>query len=167
MIWKDIKGYSNYQVSDGGLIRNTRTGRLLKLDKSSNGYYRATLCEGNKPKKYLIHRLVMLAFKGESLLQVNHINGDKSDNTLKNLEYVTCSENHLHAQRLGLRAIGSSRKSALLNEETVRKVCSMFCKGHTRGEILKAGISPHLKKHMVDNIRRRRTWKHVSCDYEW
>lgn len=167
MIWKDITDYVNYEVSSCGKIRNKVTGRLLKFDKSWNGYYRCTLCKTNTPKKFLVHRVVMREFVGESSLQVNHKDGDKSNNGLSNLEYVSCSENHIHAQENGLRPIGSARGTALIDEDVVRKVCQMFQKGYTRGEILSAGLSPHLKKHMVDNIRRRRTWKHVSREYEW
>lgn len=167
MAWRQIENYNNYEVSSEGFVRNLKTGRVLKFDVSKNGYFRCTLCSNNKPKKFLIHRLVMKHFVGDSDLQVNHKDGDKRNNRLSNLEYVSCRDNHLHAQEIGLRPIGSSRSTALLNEEQVHKVCQMIEEGHRRGDILNAGISVHLKKHMVDNIRRRRTWKHVSCDYEW
>lgn len=168
-MFKNIEGYCHYEVSIDGVVRNKVTGRLLKYDISNCGYARATLCESNIPKKFSVHRLVAETFldKPHAMYIVNHIDGNKLNNKLSNLEWVSMSTNLQHAMDTGLSKIGSDRRSALINEDAVHEVCKMFCQGATRGEMLDAGIHPELKKHMVDNIRRRRTWKHVSKHYNW
>lgn len=166
-MWKKIKEFDNYEVSSDGEVRNVKTGRVLKQDLTGCGYNRVTVSKHNKQKRFSVHRLVAEYFvdniEGKDV--VNHKDGCKTNNHKDNLEWCTCSENHLHAQEIGLRPIGSKRNSALIDEECVHKVCEMIVKGKSRGEILSAGIHPNLKKHMVDNIRRRRTWKHVSKLY--
>lgn len=94
--WKDIPGFEGrYEVSNAGGYRNSKTGRVLKSTPYSNRYLRMVLGAGNT---FLAHRLVAMAFiPGDWNLQVNHKNGDRADNRAENLEWVTCSENHLHS----------------------------------------------------------------------
>lgn len=164
-----IEGYDNYAVSDEGFVINTKTGRVLKVDVTNCGYARVTVSKDNVQQRFSLHRLVAHHFiqpvEGKEL--VNHKDGNKLNNNVANLEWCTYSENFIHAQDMGLRAIGSSRASAKLDEVAASSVCKMIQDGVTRGEILSSGIHPDLKRHMVDNIRRRRTWKHVSKDYVW
>lgn len=166
---KPIKDYERYCVTEKGNVINTATGRTLKTDITGCGYARVTLSVDNVPNRQSVHRLVAKAYipNPDEKPFVNHIDGNKLNNTVSNLEWVTCSENFLHAQEIGLRPIGSKRSTAKLDEVVVSKVCEMLQSGCKRGEILSAGIHPDLKRHMVDNIRRRRTWKHVSKDYRW
>lgn len=103
--WKDIAGYEGlYQVSDIGNIRSSRTGKMMKLCVNSrNGYVYCVLSNKQKRKNCRVHRLVASAFLGvRDGLQVNHIDGDKANNKLSNLEWVTRSENMKHAFATGL-----------------------------------------------------------------
>ena len=95
MTWKKIKGHENYSVSDTGLIRNNNTGRIRKGIPNYHGYLRVLLDQ----KQIRIHRAVALAFLPNPLNkpQVNHKNGDKTDNRVENLEWVTDEENRQHA----------------------------------------------------------------------
>jgi hypothetical protein len=91
--WKAIPGYAGlYEVSDAGRVRSLRTGKMLSLHPNSNGYLRARMEDKHK----LVHRLVLSAFLGVSMLHGNHKNGDKTDNRLVNLEYLTRSGNMQH-----------------------------------------------------------------------
>lgn len=106
-IWKDIDGYEGYyRVSSNGRIQNVNTGKILKGDVNSIGYKRVWLYTPI-PKRMFIHRLVAAAFcdgwKEDKV--VNHKDGNKQNNVFTNLEWVTRSENDLHAFRLGLRSI--------------------------------------------------------------
>lgn len=101
--WEDIEGYEGvYQVSDCGNVRsithydcnkrNRINGRILKPGRKENGYLQVTLCDKQGKKKiYYVHRLVMRAFVGECPdgCEVNHIDENKSNNCLCNLEYVS------------------------------------------------------------------------------
>jgi hypothetical protein len=98
MKWRYITGFEGrYEVSETGLVRNSRTECLLKGVRYPNGYLGVQLGRG---KTYLRHRLVAAAFvPGDTSLQVNHLDGDRANNTASNLEWVTCGENHKHSYR--------------------------------------------------------------------
>ena len=115
--WRDIEGYEGYyQVSNYGQVRsldrwrNSGTGgymhkgRILKQEISNCGYYMVTLSVDGRCKRYSVHRLVAQAFipNLEYKEQVNHIDGEKSNNTVENLEWNTQSENTIHAFSNGL-----------------------------------------------------------------
>ena len=110
-IWKDIKDYEEqYEVSSYGRIRNKRTQQILKGDKNSLGYCRVTLYSPIK-KRFFVHRLVAYHFVDgySEELVVNHKDGNKQNNNVENLEWVTKSENDLHAYKLGLRKANPSQ----------------------------------------------------------
>lgn len=104
-IWKDIKDYEGYyQISNYGRVKNIQTNYLLNGDINSAGYKRVVLYTP-KRKRFFIHRLVALNFcngYSENLV-VNHIDGNKLNNHYMNLEWITRSENDLHAEKIGLR----------------------------------------------------------------
>lgn len=96
--WKPIVGYPSYAVSNCGRIRNTGTGRILKVAIKPHGYAYVTLCE-NKIKKYMrVSRLVATAFipNPKNKSQVNHIDNIRSNDRVENLEWVTQHENMRH-----------------------------------------------------------------------
>ena len=93
-MWKKIDDYENYSVSMNGDVRNDKTGRILKQNLG-NGYYQVGLCKNGKEKKHLVHRLVAIAFikKEECRDFVDHIDGDRTNNSLTNLRWCTHKEN--------------------------------------------------------------------------
>lgn len=112
-VWKPVPGFEDsYEVSNFGRVRHVR---VIVPRPSYNGYLRAALSYGKRrphqSKHALVHRLVAAAFIGPCPdgLQVNHIDGCKTNNAPENLEYVTPSENNLHANRLGLTVDGYER----------------------------------------------------------
>lgn len=104
-IWKNIKNYEGYyEISSQGNVRNSKTGKILIGDKNNAGYKRVTLYSPIK-KRFFIHRLVAQHFcEGyQEDLVVNHKDGNKLNNCANNLEWVTRSENDLHAFKNNLR----------------------------------------------------------------
>lgn len=104
-MFKEIKGYEHYQVSDSGEIYSLRSGTILKPDIDKDGYeiYRISN-EDNKRKAFKGHRLVALAFikNPDNLPIVNHIDGNKRNNHFSNLEWCTSKQNVQHAVDTGL-----------------------------------------------------------------
>lgn len=166
MLKKLIKGYENYCVREDGVVFNVRTGRRLAPDVSNRGYLRITVCKDNRPKKFTIHRLVAELFipNPHGYKTVNHINGDKSDNSIDNLEWMSQEQNQEHARLTGLCPKGELNGMSKYSEQLIHRVCELIQAGKVRNEVLAAtGIT----KSSFDDIRRRKTWRHVSQDYCW
>jgi hypothetical protein len=120
-IWKDIKGYEGlYQVSNLGRIKslsikvhNRVTREKIMMSQLSNSGYYYICLSNNKTKKYLfVHRIVALEFiyNPKCKEQVNHIDGNKINNCIKNLEWVSRSENIKHAYKNGLNRYSSLQR---------------------------------------------------------
>lgn len=100
-VWRDIPGYEGYyQASNLGNIKSLPKkykplGRILKPQQRNN-YLIVSLSRDGKSKSQSVHRIIMKTFKGESNLTVNHIDGNKHNNKLENLEYCTPRDNSRH-----------------------------------------------------------------------
>lgn len=107
--WLTVKGFEGYQVSNLWRVKSFRRKKIkiLKPGVTGGGYYQVYLQQNNYKKRFQLSRLVAIHFIKNlyNKKQVNHINGNKSDNTVKNLEWVTCSENIKHAYKTGLKKV--------------------------------------------------------------
>lgn len=137
-IWKDIAGYEGlYQVSNLGNVKSlnyNHTGlpRLLAEKHHKTGYCTVTLCKDGDCKNKSIHILVARAFlpNDESLPCVNHIDGNKGNNNVRNLEWVTYSQNTRHAISSGLRSDCNMRGIKGAANKNSRSVCQYDTSGH-------------------------------------
>lgn len=132
-IWKDVVGYEGYyEVSSYGRVRSVNRyvntgilhndiklhkGKLLKCNLKRTGYLCVDLSKENKVRTVSVHRLVAMAFipKPQDKNVVNHINLDKLDNRVGNLEWVTSKENSQHASANGV-IYGGLRKTIRCSE---------------------------------------------------
>lgn len=116
--WRPVVGYEgSYEVSNYGEVRGVdrwvpsihgerfKKGVIKNKKTDKDGYFRVYLSKSSKKKQFMVHRLVAEAFikNPDNRPVVNHIDGNKQNNAITNLEWCTRSENDLHAFRLGLR----------------------------------------------------------------
>lgn len=173
--WRYVANTNNrYLVSNMGRLlttgyKNSKRCSIMKPAKDANGYYRTMMLLNGKLKTVKLHRVVAEAWIENPLnkLQVNHINFERDDNRVSNLEWATPSENALHSYNNGRikKPIctnfvkGSKIGTAKLNEEQVKEIRQKFKpRIYTREMLAKEyGVSHHTIK---DVILRR--WKHVK-----
>ena len=170
-----IEGINNtYMASSKGYIINTNyrmSGETCILKETTNRYGYKTVClyKNNKSKTYKVHRLIALTFIPNplNLKEVNHINGDKSDNSVENLEWSDRTHNMKHAVETGLhRALrGNDHPGVVYSDKQIHRVCKYLEKGRLSvGEIaLKTGVSLYTVSAVLHYSVRR----DISKDYNF
>ena len=176
--WKPVYGYEDcYAVSDRGNIvrtsltkkRVTQKWRPVKPKTNQGGYKQFGLCREKIKSHRLVHRLVWEAFNGpiKPGMQINHLNGKKTDNRLSNLEVCTPSQNTMHGFRVLGRAApnfpsyGSKNGSAKLNEQQVSEILTLYATGEHRQVDL--GKRYGVSQRAISLITRREKWQHVTA----
>lgn len=159
-----IEGYDgDYFITSAGEVVSYKKNsfRILKPD-IRKGYYCVTLCKDNKTKKHPVHRLLAKYFisNPDGKEFVNHIDSDKLNNKLENLEWVTQKENHEHAAREGLKMRGVDHHLTVFTEDDIREIRDRFKteKCSYRG----MGREYSIDKSTIKSIVERETWKHVK-----
>lgn len=150
--WRNVIDFEDsYEVSNHGNLRSKDRfimvraltlfkGRLLNPCLNRYGYPHSILTNKDKIRKTtLIHSLVAEAFIGPRLndLQVNHIDGNKANNRIENLEYITCKENIRHAFRIGLKVNAIRSKRCTISDDTVRQIRALSTSGKRQYEIIR------------------------------
>lgn len=103
---KVIEGFENYTINEQGIVKNIKTGKLKTIRPNAQvGYLQVNLWKNNHGHELYIHRLIAKAFIPNplNLPEVNHIDGNRQNNSLNNLEWVDSQGNKIHAVRTGLR----------------------------------------------------------------
>lgn len=164
--WVFIEGFENYAVSNKGRVKSFaryKEGRILRYSISDAGYKRVVLCRDGIVHYYSIHRLVADSHipNPHNKQQVNHINGDKGDNNVRNLEWVTQEENMKHAHETGLMnpPKGESCSFSKLTKQEVLSIRKERIEGGIKLRVLskKYGVS---ESH-ISCITRNKSWKHL------
>lgn len=171
--WKDINGYEGfYKVSNLGNIKSVDRiiqrktsemkikGRQMSQYLGNRGYPMINLCINGRCKRHLVHRIVATAFLSNPLNKsyVNHIDGNKQNTNLKNLEWSTPKENSIHAHVNGLANVGRGEKqhSAKLTVDKVKYI------RESSKTIKELSMMFNVSKQAIRDVKMKRSWKHVS-----
>lgn len=158
-----------YEVSDHGRLRRTKDNKILRT-ADVHGYQAVHLHRNGKRWSVLMHTLVAFAFLpdaptadsyglGIGKLQINHKNGIKTDNLVKNLAWCSPSANQCHATANGLFSQGEKHYAAKVTVQDVREIRKLSSDGASSYEI--ANSFP-LTPRVIRGIINRETWKHVA-----
>lgn len=129
--WVSIPGWQDYEISTAGHIRRVVNNHYVVMKPwIGPEYYVIRLSNNNQAKDYLVHRLVAETFipNPDNKPQVNHIDGDKLNNDVDNLEWVTESENMQHAYDTGLVRYDVSKKIKDLSHGRSKTYIKLYCK---------------------------------------
>lgn len=179
-IWSPVVGYESlYEVSSFGNIKSLNRltnnqykayflkGKQLSPATDKGGYKYVCLTDLNKKSKFkYVHRLMAESFlkpiPGKEF--VNHIDGDKSNNYISNLEYVSKSENTIHAYSIGKMGVGinvragSNNSHSVFTESDVMKIRNLHSKGENCFRLSKQF---NVNNSTISRIIKRETWKHI------
>lgn len=162
--WKNIIGFEGlYDISNKSRVRSIfRYKIILKPILCKNGYLSYNLCKNNIQKKKTIHRLIAIAFvpNPDNKPCINHIDGNKLNNNIDNLEWVTHKENIQHASNFGLM---SGRQhlihpSTKLYEKDIINIRLLLTQGIS---LLKISILYKVSKTLISQIKLGKKWKRV------
>jgi hypothetical protein len=175
-IWKDVVGYEGiYKVSNIGNIISCKrlifvnTGCfyskefLMKTAIDKLGYVRVGLTKNNKKKLWLFHRVIALAFipNPSNYPMVNHIDGNKSNNSLDNLEWCTASQNISHSFKNGLSSkLGEKNNSCKLTESQVLEIRKIHLE-NPETKLIETAKKFGISKQLVSRINLRLNWTHI------
>lgn len=164
-----------YRISNYDRVMNINTNYIKSTRITNNGYIAVTLkTRDGKQQQIGIHRLKMIAFNyidGCENMQVDHINGNKLNNSLSNLEWVTCIENINRAHKNGLCRDAEENYMAILNNDEVELICELLSKQTPISEIeniIQNIIYPKRianLKSTIYGILYRECWKSISNKY--
>ena len=165
-IWCDLVGYEGfYQVSNYGRLKSLhrKTEKIIGSNKDSDGYPRCSLCKNGTHKSLKVHQFVSLCFipNPQNKPLINHKNGDKENNCVWNLEWVTNRENVLHSLELGLQKplSGENCSHSVLTNKEVKRIREMYIPydeefgGTALAKIFNVNVS------VIRNIVQNRTYK--------
>ena len=175
--FKPIKGYEGlYEVSnlgrvlslpkrvDRGKCHRNYTERIKALGADTKGYLRVSLSKEGVNKTHKVHRLVAEAFidNPNNLPQVNHIDGNKSNNCVDNLEWCTHSENQLHAYKTGLNSnAGEHNPAHKLTEQDVKYIRANYKRRDKINGVKALAKKFNVDRHTITRIVNGTHWKEV------
>lgn len=131
MEYSDPKEFYNYLVYPNGKIWSNYKHDFLVPQDNGTGYMKVLLQIKGKPKNIYVHRLIALLFipNPSCFSEINHIDGNKKNNTIDNLEWCTEAENKRHAVKTGLTLKGERNHEHKLTEEQVKTIRSEYVRG--------------------------------------
>lgn len=161
--WKVIDFASNYEVSNTGFVRNKTTKYILKGRKTVNGYLQVSLKidDENKFMNKYIHRLVAQFWLDnvDNKKEVNHIDGNKKNNNILNLEWVTAKENSNHRVNVLNKKITDNKKVGMFNKQN--QLIQIF------NSVKQAGQYFGKSRVNIDNALKHKNNQQTAYGYIW
>lgn len=146
----------DYEITRDGQVINKKTGHILKPQPNGKGYLRVSISK----KLQFVHRLVAEKYipNPDNLPQVNHKDGNKLNNCVENLEWVSNKQNRTHAVDNGLHLQGEKCPWSKLTEEDVR-----YIRNHSSEKTQKGWAEEYnVSKGTINDILHYRTWKNIK-----
>lgn len=161
--YKFIKSYEGrYSVNKTGDIYSHFNNKILKQSIDSRGYSKLILSLSNIKKTVLVHRIVAEAFieNNNNYLEVNHLDGNKQNNSVSNLEWCSHAQNQIHAFKLGLRRgiKGEKHHNSKLTEKDINLIKDLKSKGISNLEL---SNKFKVNKGHISRIVNKRSWRHL------
>ncbi len=162
--------YKNILVTECGEVYSTMFNRMkkLKTQLNENGYISVSITVGvNQYKKERLHRIVAETYlpNPDNLREVDHLDCNKQNNHVSNLEWVSSKENKRRARLNGLydNTVGEKHHNSILTEEIVHKICQCLQDGMRNKDVAEMlGID----RHLVGHIKIGDIWKNISSQYQ-
>lgn len=173
--WKPVPGYEDlYEASDLGRLKRiaTPTGKprckIIRPHLKASGYADYWVWSDGKKKRFSAHRLIWMTFNGDIPrgLEINHLNGIKTDNRLANFELATKSWNAAHSFRILGRPAprfgspGTKNAAAILNDDAVREIRRLY--EAKQFDQYQLGDKFGVSQRTISLVVRRKTWVHVA-----
>ncbi len=154
--WHLIDEFPEYEISTFGRVKRIKTKRILRPGKGTPKYPMVVLCKNKKTKPIRIHRIMAMVFLNDQKTgkEINHIDGNKSNNNLSNLELVTRRENIKHGYDIGTHKPFTKLKenqvleimNLLKNKISIRKIAKIYGVNHGA----------------IEGIKYGKSWRHIS-----
>jgi hypothetical protein len=161
---------TKYMVSTKARVINSENKNLIKTHPDDDGYYKVLITHNGNRHTCRLYRLVALAFIPNDdpnvKTDVNHKDGDKSNNKKSNLEWCTHLENVRHAWKTGLAKPRKGIKHPMCKttEKQVHQICELLEK-NIKNNVISETLN--VSKDIVRDIKRRKTWTYISENYNW
>jgi len=163
-VWKDVIGYESvYQVSNKGRAKSFHRGRELILKPTGTDYAIIVLCKNGIERPRSLHTVIAETFYGSAPegMVVNHIDGNKRNNELSNLEYCSRSQNTIHAIQGGFKKVnkGSDVVTSKLADDDVRQIRRLLTNGQSQISIAELF---NVHQSTISNIYNNKIWRHIT-----
>lgn len=168
-----------YYADDSGHIWSEKMGQFLKEYDDKNGYKKVSLSATDKTHRFSVHRLILETFQpvpNMQTLQVDHIDGDKANNALSNLRWITCKEHYKEGLKdtttipnfksdCARDTLEEKKERAKLNNEKVLEIIKLLkSKKYSMKQI---GDMYNVTATSICSIKNKRTWKHLTKNIDF
>lgn len=158
---KQINHFPNYQITDSGEVLKTN-GEIKASSIDKKGYHHITLSNKGNKTTFLLHKLVALHFipNINNLPQINHIDGNKSNNCKDNLEWVNGSTNIIHSFNNGLSDYkGEKNGRAKLTNNQIKEIKKLI---NNKIKLKDIALQFNVHPNTISEIKRNKKWKHIN-----